>query len=220
LKRALEAAMPGSRKAQIRRQTRLFDDFFKIDEVIVCHERQDGTMSPDQRRLIFERGDAVAIVLFNLDTKSVVLVDQFKVPSLIGRRRDDPKTTDGWITEAIAGMIDANETPEQAIIRETKEETGYRISNPKLISKFFSSPGGSSERIFLYFAEVREADRIGTGGGLGGEDITVVLMPLNELLERLAQGSIEDPKLAIGACWLKDYLEAGADCKGRGGSGQ
>ena len=203
--------MPGARKAEMSKQIRLFDDFFKIDEVIVSHERQDGTMSPEQRRLIFERGDAVAVMLLNLDTKSVVLVNQFKVPSLIGRRRDDPKTTDGWITEAIAGMIDANETPEQAIVRETKEETGYQISNPKLISKFFSSPGGTSERIFLYFAEVHETDRIGTGGGLDGEDITVVQMPLGDLLERLAKGSIEDPKLAIGAYWLKDYLKAGAE---------
>lgn len=199
--------MPGSRKVEIRKQTRLFDDLFKIDEVIVSHERQDGTMSPDQRRLIFERGDAVAIMLFNLDTKSVVLVDQFKVPTLIGRRRDDPKTTDGWITEAAAGMIGANETPEEAIIRETKEETGYRISNPKLISKFYSSPGGTSERIFLYFAEVRESDRIGKGGGLDGEDITVVDMPVTDLFDRLKKGLIEDPKLAIGAYWLKDHLQ-------------
>ncbi|MGD0023052.1 MAG: NUDIX domain-containing protein [Xanthobacteraceae bacterium] len=203
--------MPGSRKAEIRKQTRLFDDFFKIDEVIVAHERQDGTMSPDERRLVFERGDAVAIMLFNLDTKSVVLVNQFKVPSLIARRRDDPKTTDGWITEATAGMIDANETPEEAIIRETKEETGYQIRNPTLICKFFSSPGGTSERIFLYYAEVHETDRIGNGGGLDGEDITVVPMPLNDLFERLAKGTIEDPKLAVGAYWLKDYLKASAE---------
>ena len=203
--------MPRSRRIDMSEPIRLFNDFFKIDEVFVSHERQDGTMSPKQRRLIFERGDAVAVMLFNLDTKSVVLVNQFKVPSLIGRRRDDPKTTDGWITEATAGMIDPNETPEEAIIRETKEETGYRISNPKLISKFFSSPGGTSERIFLYFAEVHETDKIGKGGGLDGEDITVMQMPLNELFERLAKGSIEDPKLAIGAYWLKDYLKAAAE---------
>lgn len=206
-----EGAMPRSRRIDMSEPIRLFNDFFKIDEVFVSHERQDGTMSPKQRRLIFERGDAVAVMLLDLDTKSVVLVNQFKVPSLIGRRRDDPKTTDGWITEATAGMIDPNETPEEAIIRETQEETGYRISNPKLISKFFSSPGGTSERIFLYFAEVRETDKIGKGGGLDGEDITVMQMPLNELFERLAKRSIEDPKLAIGAYWLKDYLKAAAE---------
>lgn len=202
--------MPASRKAEIHKQTRLFDDFFKIDEVMVSHERRDGTMSPDERRLIFERGDAAAIMLFNVDTKRVVLVNQFKAPTLIARRRDDPQTMDGWITEATAGMIERNETPEATIIRETQEETGYRITDPKLIATFFSSPGGTSERIFLYYKDVRETDRIGEGGGLDGEDITVVEMPLNELLERLVQGSIDDPKLAIGAYWMKDRLKASA----------
>ena len=92
-------------KAVIHRQTRLFDDFFKIDEIQVSHEQLDGTMSAEQRRLVFERGDAVAVLLFNLDTRCVVLVRQFKVPTLIGRRRDVPSTSDGWITEAMAGMI-------------------------------------------------------------------------------------------------------------------
>jgi nudix-type nucleoside diphosphatase (YffH/AdpP family) len=210
---ALEVAMSESRKAVIHKTTRLFNDFFQIDEVMVSHERRDGTMSPDERRLIFERGDAVAIMLFNPDSKSVIIVNQFKVPSLIARRRDDPGTVDGWVTEATAGMIDEGETPEKAIIRETLEETGYRIANPKLISKFFSSPGGTSERIFLYFAEVRDSDKVGAGGGLPkeGEDVTVVQMPIRELFDQLDKGVIEDPKLAIGAYWLKAHLNSGRD---------
>jgi nudix-type nucleoside diphosphatase (YffH/AdpP family) len=206
--------MPQPPKAEIRKQTRLFDDFFKIDEVIVSHQRQDGTMSPDERRLIFERGDSVSIILLNLDTMSVVLVEQFKVPTLVARRRDQPNTADGWIVEAIAGMIDENETPEQAVVRETMEETGYRIANPKLISRFFPSPGGSSERVFLYFAEVRDGDRIGQGGGLEGEDVKVLHVPLHDLFACLDNGSIEDPKLAIGAYWLKDRRR-GDDAAGR-----
>jgi len=43
------------------------------------------------------------------------LVEQFRVPSLIGRRRDDATTTNGWITEVIAGMINENKTAEDAI---------------------------------------------------------------------------------------------------------
>lgn len=198
--------MAGLRKAKIRSQKRLFDDFFKIDEVIVSHERQDGTMSPDERRLVFERGDAVAVLLYNADTNNVMIVNQFKVPSLIGRRRDDPATADGWITEAVAGMIDANETPEQAIVRETMEEVGYKIERPQLISKFFSSPGGTSERIFLYFAEVGEASRIGKGGGLDGEDVTVMQINANELFDQLEAKKIEDPKLIIAAYWLQEHI--------------
>ena len=201
------------RKVVISGKKRVFDSFFKIDEFSVSHELLDGTMSADQRRLVFERGDSVAVLLLNLDSRNAVLVRQFKLPALIGRRRDFEATTDGWITEAIAGMINENETPEATAIRETMEETGYQIHNPRLIAKFFSSPGGTSERIFLYFAEVRDSDRSGPGGGLEDEDIEVLQMPLGELFRQLRIGSIEDPKLIIAGYWLQDYLKSIDDLK-------
>ncbi len=194
------------RRVEIRSEKHLFDDFFRIDEIIVSHQQYDGQMSADQRRLVFERGDAVAGLLFNTDTRSVVLVEQFKVPSLIGRRRDDPTTTNGWITEVMAGMINADETAEEAVIRETLEETGYEIREPKFICKFFSSPGGTSERIFLYFAKVTDSAKPGKGGGLADEDVRVIQISVNELFDRLAKGLIDDPKLAIGAYWLQGHM--------------
>ena len=197
-----------SRKAVIQQQRLVFDDFFKIDQLIVSHEQLDGTMSAPQKRLVFERGDSVAVLLLNLDTKSVVLVEQFKVPTLVARRREDPSTTDGWIVETAAGMVESCETPEAAAIRETLEETGYKIRRPQLISKFFSSPGGTSERIFLYFAEVREADKVGKGGGVDDEDVKVLHVPLDEFFDRLAKGSMEDPKLLVAAYWLQSHLRS------------
>ena len=190
-------------RAVIARQQRLFDDFFKIDELLVTHRQIDGTTSSVQRRLVFERGDSVAVLLFNRDRRAVVLVEQFKAPTLIARRRDDPATTDGWLVEPLAGMIDTGEAPEAAAIRETLEETGYRIREPELIGRFFVSPGGSSERVFLYFAEVGDADRVGKGGGIDDEDIKVLEIGLEELFEQFARGLIEDAKLAIGAYWLQ-----------------
>jgi nudix-type nucleoside diphosphatase (YffH/AdpP family) len=190
-------------RAVIARQQRLFDDFFKIDELLVTHRQIDGTTSSVQRRLVFERGDSVAVLLFNRDRRAVVLVEQFKAPTLIARRRDDPATTDGWLVEPLAGMIDTGEAPEAAAIRETLEETGYRIREPELIGRFFVSPGGMSERVFLYFAEVGDADRVGMGGGIDDEDIKVLEIGLEELFEQLARGLIEDAKLAIGAYWLQ-----------------
>ena len=176
--------MPETRKVEIRKQTRLFDDFFKVDEILVAHEQRDGTMSSDQRRLVFERGDAVAALLYEPDTHTVIMVDQFRVPTLIARRRDNPATTDGWITEAVAGMIDLGETAD-------------------------SSPGGTSERIFLYFSEVSEVDRVGAGGaggGVHGEDVRVVRRSTHELFAQLEKRQIEDPKLAIGAYWLQGHI--------------
>lgn len=203
--------MPG--KAVIQQQRRIFDDFFRVEEFIVSHEKIDGSMSADHRRLVFERGDAVAVLLLNLDTRSVIVVEQFKLPALAGRRRDDASTTDGWIIEAVAGVIESDETPEVAVVRETIEETGYHIRHPKLISRFFSSPGAASERIFLYFAEVRESDRLGHGGGIDDEDIKIIDLTLDDLFDRLAKGTLEDPKLLVATFWLQDHIRSSDDRK-------
>lgn len=196
--------MSASRKAEIHGTIRRFDGFFKIDEIDVSHQTLGGETSR-QQRLVFERGDAVAVLLYDPEDDEVVLVNQFRVPALVARRRDDPKIQDGWLTETIAGMIDEGETPVAAVIRETMEETGYRISNPEPIGTFFSSPGGTSERIFLYFAKINKKDRDGKGGGIDDEDLAVVRVSAPELFDQLANGQIEDPKLAIAAYWLQNY---------------
>jgi ADP-ribose pyrophosphatase len=200
--------MSTGRRVEVRRQTRLFDDFFKIDELIVKHQRYDGSVSGEERRLVFERGDAIAVLLFDEEARAAVLIEQFRAPTLIARRRDDPASMDGWIVELVAGMIDQGETAEQAAVREVFEETGYRITNPRPIGQFFSSPGGSDERFLLYFARVKEAQRDGKGGGIAGEeDIRVFHLGVDDLFRELARGTVEDPKLAIAAYWLKDNID-------------
>lgn len=198
--------MTKSRRAEIHSISREFDGFFKVDEIDVTHEAVDGTPRREQR-LVFERGDAVAVLLYDAASQEVIVLEQFRAPVLVARRRDDRHSSDGWIVEAVAGMIDDGETPEQAVIREAQEETGYRIAVPRPIGMFFSSPGGTSERIFVYFAEVVAADRTGEGGGIAGEeDLALVRLGTDELFRRLRSHEIQDPKLAIAAYWLKDYL--------------
>lgn len=150
---------------------RVFDGFFKIDQLHTVHDRYSAFTDKDGKThsqidfnwLIFERGYASAVVLYRTDTQEVVLVRQFRAPTL----KLDPDTgdaradSDGQLIETIAGMPKEGETPQDAIIRETLEETGYAItqSDLKEISRFYVSPGGTSERIFLYYAEVTAANR-------------------------------------------------------------
>ena len=198
--------MAKSRRAKTHGISRKFDGFFKIDEIDVSHETSDGAMCRE-RRLVFERGDSVAVLIYNTETKEVILVEQFKAPVLVARHRDTPHSGDGWIVETVAGMIDQDETPEQTVIREAMEETGYRIGAPRAIATFFASPGGTSERVFLYFAEVVAADRTGPGGGIPGEeDIALIRLSADELFCRLESNQIEDAKLTIAAYWLRDHL--------------
>lgn len=180
----------------VHSKKRVFDGFFKIDAADVSHERFDGRMSAPRRRLCFERGDAAAAILHDRAAAALVFVRQFRYPT----HAKGP----GWILEAAAGVIEAGEDPETCIRREVMEETGYRVDRLEPIATFYPSPGGSSERIFLFYAEVRQADRIEAGGGAPGEgeDIQVVRVPAADLEDWLSAGKIQDAKTLIGVLWF------------------
>ena len=188
------------RKVQIEQKKRILDDFFKVDEVHLRYERFDGQMSPLVRRLNFERGDSVAVLLFNPKSQHILLVNQFKYPAY--------EKGPGWITETVAGMIDANESPENAVRREIAEEVGYKVDKLEHISTFYVSAGGSSERIILYYAEVDETDKIEAGGGDAreDEDIMTVELSLPEALNQIQSGEIVDAKTILGILWLQNRL--------------
>jgi ADP-ribose pyrophosphatase len=191
-------------RVEIANPRRLLDAFFKVDEYTVSHERFDGKMSEARPILVFERGDAVAALLYDPERRVVIAVHQFRLPT---REKGHGR---GWLIEAVAGMIDTDEqgrpaeTPLQCLIREVREETGYQLTHATPISKFFSSPGGSSELIYLYYAEVRRVDKAADGGGLAsdGEDIEIVEYPIDDFFKRLTAGEFEDPKLIIAGQWL------------------
>ena len=190
------------RKVVIHAERRVFDGFFKLSEAEVSFERFDGTMSRPVKRLNFERGDSVAALLYNSDSRRVLLVEQFKYPTY--------EHGPGWILEAVAGIVEPDETPESALRREVLEEVGYEIGTLEPIATFYVSPGGSSERVFLHYAEVTDAGKVGDGGGVGaeGEDIRTVELTLEELDRLLATGSIQDAKTLVGVQWLKRRLDS------------
>jgi hypothetical protein len=58
----------------------------------------------------------------------------------------------------------------------------------------------------LHYAEVHDADKVAAGGGLDDEDIKISNIPIDELFDMVENQRIEDPKLLIGALWLRDEL--------------
>ena len=185
----------------------IFDDFFKIEEANLRYEQFDGQMSSVVRRLNFERGDSVAALIFNPTTQHIILVNQFKYPTFA--------KGPGWITETMAGIIGKDESAEAAVRREVLEETGYQVSSLEHISTFYVSPGGSSERIILYYTEVDDLSKVGTGGGVASEDenIVNVQLTLEEALEQVTSGEIVDAKTILGIFWLQNRLRESAEKK-------
>ena len=191
------------KKVEIHEENRLFDDVFAIDEARLQFERFDGSMSEPVRRLCFERGDSVAAVVRNRDTGALLLTEQFRYPTY--------EKGPGWLVEIVAGVIEDGETPEASLRREIREEMGYDVAHLEPIATFYVSPGGSSERILLYYAEVTDDGKVGAGGGADeeGEDIRLVTLTPDALDARLAAGDLADAKTLVGVLWLKAQDAAG-----------
>jgi len=188
------------KKVSIEDKKRVFDDFFKIDEVHLQHERFDGTMSPTLRILNFERGDGVAAIVFNVDTDKIILTRQFRYPAYT--------RGEGWIIEAVAGMQDEGMTAEAAIRKEIMEEIGYQVESISFMSSFFVSPGGTSERIHMFYAVVNNDTKVAPGGGLDEEheDIQIIELDLDEAIKLAQTGGIMDAKTLYGLLWLENIV--------------
>jgi ADP-ribose pyrophosphatase len=187
------------KKVSIEQKRYILDDFFKVDEAYLRFQQFNGEMSPLVRRLSLERGDSVAVLVFNQTTDKLILVSQFRYPTY--------KNKNGWTIEAIAGMVDPGETPEESARREIQEEVGLNIDAFEHITTFYPSPGGSSEQIYLFYSKVsgKQAKYKGTGGLIGhGEDIKAIEITLQEALHKIKSGEIKDAKTIIGIYWLEN----------------
>jgi len=194
-----------------------FAGLFRVIRARLQHRLQSGKgMSAPLTRISFERGDSVAVLLYDPHQDLVVLVRQFRYPVYEGLapedRRDDGARRD-WILETVAGVKGVDDAVTIAN-RELFEEAGYEVDGGlRPLGIFYVSPGGTSERIHLFVAEVDQHSRAGAGGGLEeeGEDIEVVSIPFMEAMEMVRSGAINDAKtiIALQHIALSGRSEAG-----------
>lgn len=187
------------KKVSIEQKRNILDDFFKIEEAYLRFEQFNGKMSPRVRRLNLERGNSVAVLVLNQNTGKLILVSQFRYPTY--------QNNHGWTIEAIAGMVDPGETPEETMRRELQEEIGLKIDTFEPIATFYPSPGGSSELIYMFYSEVsgEGAKYQETGGLIGhGEDVKAIEVTLADALAKIKSGEIVDAKTIIGIYWLEN----------------
>jgi ADP-ribose pyrophosphatase len=160
-------------------------------------------MSNPVTRISLERGDSVGVLLHGPERDAVVLVRQFRYPVYAGLGPDE-RAGDGarraWLLETVAGVQDVGRSAIEVGNKELLEEAGYAVRGGlQPIATFYVSPGGTSERIFLYLGEVDAGERAGEGGGVAaeGEDIEIVELPFDEAMDMIARGEIQDAKTII-----------------------
>ncbi len=99
--------------------------------------------------------------------------------------------------------MEKNECPLTCVVRETEEEVGYLIFQPEQIFNFYTSPGGATERCYLFYAEVAAKDKTSKGGGVASEkeDIKLIKLPVTEIESWLSE-KIIDAKTIIALQWF------------------
>lgn len=178
----------GNDDVRILEQRVLAHDWYLLRKTTFEHRRRDGRLQVVSRET-YDRGNGVALLLFNAARGTVILIRQFRFPCWVNG------LADGMLVEACAGQLDGND-PIAAMQREAIEETGYAVRSPRKVFEAYMSPGSITEKLHFFVAAYDDADRRTAGGGEEheGEDIEVLELPLARAMAMIASGEIQDGK--------------------------
>ena len=143
------------------------------------------------REVVNHSGGAGGVALF-ADGR-IALVRQYRHPA----KKD--------LLEIPAGKIDAGEAPETCAAREIEEELGFRVGRLETLAEFYSTPGFCEEKLYVYLA----TELVPTQQKLDhDENIKIVFVTLDEALQMVQSGEIEDAKTIIALMMTKQKLSA------------
>ena len=175
-------------KITIQKTELLSNNWYLLNKVTFDYKMGDQD-SETQVREVYDRGNGAVILLYNSTNKTVVLTKQFRLPTYLNGN------TSGMVIEACAGLLDA-ENPEECIIRETEEETGYRLSSVKKVFQSYMSPGSVTEILHFFIGEYQPNMKVSDGGGLAEEheNIEVLEYPFQEAYQMITSGEKKKKK--------------------------
>jgi ADP-ribose pyrophosphatase len=181
---------------EILHQETVHSGFFQMEKYRLRHTLYGGGWSADITRELLVRGHCVAVLLYDPTRDKVILIEQFRAGAILQPER-------AWLLEIVTGAIEAGETAEAVAYRESIEEAGCDIQALIEISEFYTTPGGSSERITLFCGKV-DSTAIGGIHGLAEEheDIWVSAVDFAEAYQMLASREIESAIPIIAIQWL------------------
>lgn len=178
-------------KITIQKTELLSDNWYLLNKVTYNYQEENKSVETHIRE-VYDRGNGAAILLYNSSQKTVILTRQFRLPSYLNGNKT------GMMIEVCAGLLDQDH-PEQCIIRETEEETGYRIAKVQKVFETYMSPGAVTEILYLFVGEYDETMKVHEGGGLDAEQehIEVMELPFDQVYAMIATGEIKDAKTVM-----------------------
>ncbi len=174
------------------KETKLLSDNWYILNKVTYNYQKENEASQTHIREIYDRGNGAAILLYNTYKKTVVLTRQFRLPTFLNGNKS------GMMIEVCAGLLD-QDNAEECIIRETEEETGYRLNKVQKVMETYMSPGAVTEILYLFVGEYDETMKVSEGGGLDHEqeNIEVLEYTFDEAYAMIESGEILDAKTIL-----------------------
>lgn len=170
-------------------ETKLLSDNWYVLNRVTFNYKKENEKVESHIREVYDRGNGAGILLYNTSKKTVILTRQFRLPTYLNGNKS------GMMIEVCAGLLD-KDNAEQAIIRETEEETGYRLQKVQKVIETYMSPGSVTEILYLFVGEYDETMKVSSGGGLDAEqeNIEVLEYTFDEAYAMIESGEITDAK--------------------------
>ncbi|MDQ8039043.1 MAG: NUDIX domain-containing protein [Rickettsiella sp.] len=190
---------------EILEQKTVYQGYFRLEQLRLRYRLFNGGWSKAVNREVFERGEAVGVLLFDPERNQLVLIEQFRAGIML-------KTENPWIIEIVAGVIDDDEgqmvqkelAEQKTATRETQEETGLTVHNLFFISRHWVSPGGSTERISLFCGQIDSSQAQGVHGLANeGEDIRLHVLDVKKAYKLVNEGKFDNATTIIALLWLQ-----------------
>ncbi|SMH45378.1 nudix-type nucleoside diphosphatase, YffH/AdpP family [Rathayibacter oskolensis] len=158
------------------------------------YRHRDGHWSTEHRET-YDRGNGAAVLLYDPESRTVVLVRQFRYPTYVNGNLD------GMLLEVPAGLLD-EDGPEEGARREAEEETGLEVGRLEHVFDSYMSPGSITEMLHFYAGRYRAGSRQGVHAGLAdeGEDTELVELSFDEALAQIGV-QIVDAKTIMLLQW-------------------
>lgn len=181
---------------EIEHQEPKFEGFFTVFNYKLRHKLFAGGWSNWIQREVLDRGHAVAMLPYDPIRREFVMIEQFRVGAL-------PTSKKPWLLEIVAGMIDAGETPEDVCLREAEEEAGLKVDALLPLTDYLPSPGGTTERLYLYLGIVNAESAQGIHG-LDDEDEDILVHRIAEaqVKQLLNAGEFDNSATIIALQWF------------------